>query len=276
MNVAVHFTLVFSSLSFLRLLRPFTTVQVYGDGNEPVRPLDDDDEGLHTFPTDDWSGPQAQSGKTSRGKKTGPSDDDDDGSTSSSSSSSISSTRSTHPASGGPSGGSGPSGGKFGSSGGVMRQAGQEAGTHHQRRLEEDASSSRRSGKLGGVTKLAGDVYALPSLRPGQAYASSGGGGADGAPAVVVPMEALTEPYYEAISNLARASEHYHQYSTAALNHAGAPVERATTAFFETSASGSGDAREGTARDVTLHPALTAAATLSAFVVGLVATKVIG
>jgi len=246
-----------------------SSVQLYGDGNEPVRPTTsgDDDQGLHTFPTDDWSGPQSQSGKTSRGKKTGPADDDDDDDDDdSSSSTSSSSARSSH------SGSKQPSGGKFGSSGGVMRQAGKDEDVN-QRRL--DADSSQRSGKLGGVTKLAGDVYALPSLRQGQAYASSGA--ADGSPTVVVPAEALAESYYEAISNLARSSEHYHQYSTAALAHAGAPVERATTAFFETTSSSG--AREGgstTARDVTLHPALTAAATLSAFVVGLVATKVIG
>jgi hypothetical protein len=247
---------------------------LYGDGNEPERPSGDDvDGGYHTFPTDDWSGPQSQSGKTSSGNKHGPmddDDDDDDDDDASTAAASSSSGRSSNPSSGGPSGGSGP-GGKFGSSGGAMRASGKQV-LSATPLLAAQQQQQHASGGLGGVTKLAADVYALPSLRPGRAYAAAGS-----TSATVVSAAALSASYYEALSGLARTSAQYAAQASEAAR-AGAPADRAS--LFASSGGrglhGQTAAKPTAARDVTLHPALTAAATLSAFVVGLIATKVVG
>lgn len=252
--------------------------ELYGPGDGPERPSGDDDmSGYNSFPTDDWSGPQAQSGKTAKGHKHGPMDDDVD----------DDADLSANPAAGGPSVGSGP-GGKFGdSASGVMRSKGQAAviaaasGSHSR----SSSNGGSKSSGLGGVTKLAADVYALPSLRQGQAYAAvapttttAGGGAVGGAAASfagpsVVRAAALSESYYDALSGLARTSAHYAAHAAAAAT-AGAPTDRATLAFTATGAGGR--AAAGSAQEVTLHPVLTAAATVSAFVAGLVATKAIG
>ena len=137
---------------------------------------------------------------------------------------------------------------------------------------QQQQQQQHASGGLGGVTKLAADVYALPSLRPGRAYAAAGS-----TSATVVSAAALSASYYEALSGLARTSAHYAAQASEAAR-AGAPADRAS--LFASSGGrglhGQTAAKPTAARDVTLHPALTAAATLSAFIVGLIATKVVG
>ena len=214
---------------------------------------DEDDDGYHGYHTfrgddGDWDGPQHNSGKTRSGGHLG----------------------------------RGPSA---------------AASATADRRLDASSAGNAQAAQheLGGVTKLAASIYSLPKLKIDEAYgtapampaaspaaataAAASDGLASSLPGVVSAAD-LADAYYDALSGLARSSSHF------ATVTAAKPVPRTTTtttttasnlAAASSSSSSSSSAKKATADEsLTLHPALTAAATALAFVVGLVATKVMG
>lgn len=140
--------------------------------------------------------------------------------------------------------------------------------------------------KLGGLTKLAADIISLPTLREGEAYAGdevashpSSKPQQEPRAHAVVSHEDLTSAYVDAISGVVETSAHYASFSSASAKSQAASAAGSSKAPGRTAREAAALNAKPTAQKESgssLHPALTATATVLAFAVGLFATKVMG
>jgi len=224
---------------------------LYGSTSEPGAHDDDTYRGYGTFGSDDGSfkGPQSSSGKTDKGG-----DNNDD--------------LSAHNVHVHQSDNDDPP-----SSTDLSKAASRSSSSSDARNLAQRATQAKA--KLGGVTKLAAELYAIPTLKAGEAYArasttefdSASVNGASGLPsrrANVVSAAALSNAYYDALTELTKSSVHYES-----LIAVPSKKQQETEAAKHSPSSFATEEDDAAA----LHPALTAFATVAAFAVGIVATK---